>query len=295
MRNDQPVPIVDFYGENKTWSTTELIHSEPLVERSLPNDWKIRPHRHRRLTQLFLLQRGGGTASLDANSHLLAPPCVVIVPEMCVHAFEWTKNSSGIVLSIASPLVHDLNREFGSGSATFARPAILPISGKHDHVVALFEEIDREHQRDLVMKEPMLNSLIKALAISLFRRIIPTPGTNMRLSRASKHFARFSTLVDEHHKTQRSVVSYASEIGITSSHLNSVCQDLARMSALSVIHERVLLAARRSLVYTEKTISGVSSGLGFSDPSYFTRFFKRHMGLSPSTFRRNSGTYDGGE
>jgi len=295
MSSDRPIPVVDFYGESKSWSTTELLHSERLAERSQKYDWKIRPHRHSRLTQLFLLQKGSGTAQLDTIRYAITPPCVVIVPQMCVHEFEWAKNSSGYVISLASPLIHELSRNFGSANASFGTPAVLAVTRKHRNVVTLFEEIDYEHHQSQPMKGALLESLIKALSISLFRPTESHSDAKPTLSRASRHYARFSALVDEHHKTQRSVASYANEIGITPSHLNSICRNLARTSALGVIHERVLLAARRSLVYTEKTIYGVSIGLGFSDPSYFTRFFKRHTGLSPGEYRRNSGTYNGGE
>jgi len=295
MSSDRPVPVVDFYGESRPWSTTELLHSEPLAERSQKNDWQIRPHRHSRLTQLFLLQKGIGTAHLDTVGYSTSPPCVVVVPEMCVHEFAWARNSSGYVLSLASPLVHELSREFGSMSTTFGMPAVIDIAVERGHVITLFEEIDREHRQSLPLKGALLESLIRALAISLFRQPDPGRSGSIKPGRASRHHSRFLALVEEHHKSQRSVASYANEIGITAPHLNAICQKLARMSALGIIHERLLLAARRNLVYTEKTIAGVSLGLGFSDASYFTRFFKRHTGMSPSQFRRRSGTYNGGE
>jgi AraC family transcriptional activator of pobA len=47
----------------------------------------------------------------------------------------------------------------------------------------------------------------------------------------------------------------------------------------------MLLEARRNLVYTSMTIQSVGEALGFTDPAYFTRFFKRQTGLSPKAFR----------
>jgi len=51
-----------------------------------------------------------------------------------------------------------------------------------------------------------------------------------------------------------------------------------------------VLAAKRNLVYTSMTVSVVSHTLGFSDPAYFTRFFKREVGVSPKEFRRQAAT-----
>jgi len=295
MRQHRAIPVVDFYGETETWSTSDLLHIEPLIERSQLYDWKIRAHRHSSLSQFFLLQKGGGVAHVDTVSYELAPPCVLIVPEMCVHDFEWMKNSSGYVLSIASPLTNEVTREIGAGLTVFRKPAIVDISADQTHVESLFTAIQHEHRQDLPQKGPLLDALVRALSIWLFRHVATASKEIERPSRANRHYNRFTMLVDKHHKSQRTVASYANEIGITPSHLNAVCQQLVGGSAISVIHARLFLAAKRSLIYTEKTITGVSHGLGFSDPAYFTRFFKRSAGMTPREYRRNSGTYPGRE
>lgn len=85
------------------------------------------------------------------------------------------------------------------------------------------------------------------------------------------------------------VAHYAHEIGVTPAHLNVLCRQTVDKSALEMIHERLMLEARRNLVYTSMTISQVSYATGFSDPAYFTRFFKREAGVSPKEFRRLAG------
>ncbi len=73
---------------------------------------------------------------------------------------------------------------------------------------------------------------------------------------------------------------------MTSAHLNTLCRRLAGRSALQLLHERLLLEAKRQLTYTNMTIGQVADTLGFSEPAYFTRFFKRHTGFSPKAFRQ---------
>jgi len=90
---------------------------------------------------------------------------------------------------------------------------------------------------------------------------------------------------------QLSVAGYADALGITPSHLNAICQRVSGKSTLDLIHARMVLAARRELAYTERNISSVAHDLGFADPSYFTRFFKRETGMTPGDFRHQSGTY----
>ncbi|MNC62696.1 Bifunctional transcriptional activator/DNA repair enzyme AdaA [compost metagenome] len=69
-------------------------------------------------------------------------------------------------------------------------------------------------------------------------------------------------------------------------HLNNLCRELAGQTALQIIHQRLLLEAKRNLIYTNMSISQLSDGLGFSDPTYFSRFFRRLCGQTPNAFRQ---------
>jgi AraC family transcriptional activator of pobA len=86
------------------------------------------------------------------------------------------------------------------------------------------------------------------------------------------------------------VSDYASRLGITAAHLNALCRQAAGKSALALIHERMILEAKRNLVYTSMTIAVVADTIGFADPAYFTRFFRREVGMSPKEFRVKAGT-----
>ena len=282
------VPSVDFYGDAESWPMSELLHSEPLAERSQRHDWRIRPHRHDALTQLFLLLEGSGTARLDSVRYDLTMANLLIIPQRCVHEFEWNSASQGFVLSIAAPLVDRLESVAGKHLGIFSNPGVISLDEDHGYVATLVRRINDEAAEPRVLQELALESLMQILTIWLARRKPPAPGKTA--SRAARHYQRFVQLVERHHKEHLSVADYAQMIGITAPHLNSVCRQAANRSALATINERLTLAARRDLAYTDRPIAVVAHRLGFSDPSYFTRFFKRETGLTPVAFRRRSGT-----
>jgi transcriptional regulator, AraC family len=91
--------------------------------------------------------------------------------------------------------------------------------------------------------------------------------------------------VENHYREHFPVAHYASEIGMSGVHLNTLCREFHGCSALSVVHQRLLLEAKRSLLYTSMTVSQISDYLGFSDATYFSRFFRRATGASPRGFR----------
>jgi len=286
------VPTVDFYGDAAEWSTSALLHSEPLIERSRLHAWRIRPHRHSSLAQLFWLAEGAGEARFDGERYVLTAPCVVVVPELCVHEFEWGEDSNGYALSIASALVHDLRRQIGAPAGTFAEPDVLAAGDDRAYLEMLFARIQDEYVHARPLKEALLESLVRALAIWVARH-----GAHARraesVSRSAFHYERFTALLERHHRSGWTVADYAKELGITPAHLNAICREQSGANALHLIHERVLLAARRELAYTDKSIADVAASLGFSEPSYFTRFFKRAMRMTPKQYRQRSGTLAG--
>ncbi|MGC3555689.1 helix-turn-helix domain-containing protein, partial [Pseudomonas aeruginosa] len=66
---------------------------------------------------------------------------------------------------------------------------------------------------------------------------------------------------------------YARRLGISPAHLNGVARRHSGQTALGIVHQRLLLEAKRDLVYSAMTVNEIADRLGFSEPAYFTRFF----------------------
>lgn len=99
--------------------------------------------------------------------------------------------------------------------------------------------------------------------------------------------ARFRTHVARDFRRIHRVGDYAEQLGITPGHLNTLCRTTLRKSAGSCVRERLVLEAKRLLLYSDLTAAGIAQSLGFDDPSYFVRFFRREAGLAPGRFRRH--------
>ncbi|WP_134554862.1 helix-turn-helix domain-containing protein, partial [Pseudomonas aeruginosa] len=100
------------------------------------------------------------------------------------------------------------------------------------------------------------------------------------------YLSAFSQLVERHFREHLGIDEYARRLGISPAHLNGVARRLSGQTALGIVHQRLLLEAKRDLVYTAMTVNEIADRLGFSEPAYFTRFFKRLSGVSPSVFRK---------
>jgi len=159
------------------------------------------------------------------------------------------------------------------------------------HIRMAFSALDAEYRGTAAHRDILIEALLGAILVWLTRHAMQTlPVRPKETLRGSRHLVRFSELLEEHYSQHYPVAYYAQEIGITAAHLNLLCRQAIQKSALEMIHERVLLEAKRNLVYTSMTISEVSYAMGFSDPAYFARFFKHRVGQTPKDFRRHAGT-----
>jgi AraC family transcriptional regulator, transcriptional activator of pobA len=97
---------------------------------------------------------------------------------------------------------------------------------------------------------------------------------------------RFVHLVEQHFLDHWPMERYAARLGLSTQRLNRLVRQHARRSALQLVHERLLREACRRLIYVAVPATRLAFELGFDDPAYFSRFFKRHTGLSPQRWRQ---------
>jgi len=98
---------------------------------------------------------------------------------------------------------------------------------------------------------------------------------------------RFQAKIDECYRELHEVGDYASLLHISAGHLSEVVKSQSGKPAIKHIHERLILEARRLLFHTNNSLKEIAYDLGFSDASYFNRFFKRETGATPAECRIN--------
>lgn len=299
MHNHSPlgdIPVFALYGETTQWPTPDLLHCESIAERSRLHDWHIRAHRHADLVHLLVLYEGEVELELEGSTRQTEAPLAIVVPPLCIHGFRFSPTIQGHILTLAAPLVDHLTKVLPEASRTWRRASVqpLPSGGASQRLMELVRHIDGEYRRPASGRDALLGALIQALTIEASRLAIGSSdngssdngNSTTPHQRSRHHLRRFEALVEESFRHQPNIEELAAQLELSSAHLNSICRQQAGTSALALLHQRLLLEARRELTYTNLTIAQVSDGLGFSDPAYFTRFFKRLTGVSPSNFRK---------
>jgi AraC family transcriptional activator of pobA len=284
------IPVFKLYGEHAPWPTADMMHCETIAARSTLHNWEIRPHQHHGLFQLLYLKAGLARIRADDDELAMQAGQVLLVPQMCIHGFNFAPHAEGHVLTLAYPLLARVGGAASEILLGLRKPYLhsLPPGDEGDDLRMHFATLAREYRQAATHRELLLEALLAGMLAWLARQIVPPalqplqPGGP---TRGPHHFGRYCQMIEAEYSSQHAVSWYADRLGISAAHLNALCRQAARQSALELIHERLLLEARRSLAYSARSVSAVSYDLGFADPAYFTRFFKQRVGLSPKAFR----------
>lgn len=106
------------------------------------------------------------------------------------------------------------------------------------------------------------------------------------VSRKNELFRRFIKVLLESHSVSREVLFYANELGVSSGYLNEVCNEVSQHTAKEIIDSTVSARLKYELSYTSKSIQELSDEYNFPSQSYFSRYYKRMTGMTPSEFRK---------
>lgn len=290
MSNKQEsIPKTNLYEEPEGLQAPERLYIESIIDRSRFHKFKIKAHRHHGLHQIFFLTQGEGQATLDGHKVILKAPCLLIVSEMSVHDFDWQPSIDGFILSVSTSLSQSLISNLGALSTLFLQSSIYNLQQNVSNLKRLFEQLFDEFQQFSVGRNQALESLCKLILIELLRVEESSVHASVDNDPKVVRLHQFTQLIEQHYQEQQPVSFYAKKLNITPTHLNVLCRELTERSALMLIHERLLLEIKRSLLYSGASISEISWSMSFSEPAYFSRFFKRMTGVSPKVFRDKVG------
>ena len=288
MRNI--VPSFFLYGEPPRAVEDRFLHIEALDDRSRPNNWNIRPHAHAALNHIFDLTAGGGAIHAESLDASFRTPCSILIPARTIHAFEFDDDTSGTVLTVSETFLREQlvrDSEFGE---LFSAPCLLEFSASSRDAQSLHSSLERL-TLELAWRAPghaaAVESQLQTILVALLRLDHRGRDDVKRAqSRQAELVARFRHLLEAEFHSNQPLAHYTRALGISSSRLRAVCMEVTHRSPIQLIQDRVLLEAKRVLLYSNISVAEAGYQLGFDDPAYFTRFFTKQVGMSPREFRR---------
>ena len=148
----------------------------------------------------------------------------------------------------------------------------------------MFAKIAAEYNRPGEWQHRMLIAYLSVL-LTYLSRLYSEQHKATEISPERTLLKNFQAKVNESFQELHEVGDYAAMLHISAGHLSEVVKMHSGKPAIKHIHERLTLEARRLLFHTDHSLKEIAFTLGFSDPSYFNRFFKRETGQTPSDYR----------
>lgn len=286
------IPQYFLYGEATQDVDERFLHVESIAERSRRHDWTIRPHAHRDLYHLLLVQKGGGVFHAEGNARAFGASSLISVPRSCVHGFEFKSGTDGWIVTASGALLTRITREHTELAPVFDDPSISTIApASVATFAALFDALVAEFRGNLPVRKAAAESWLTTISIAVLRRKLELAPKTARAPNSDALLAsRYRALVETNYRSPLSIADYAKKLCISQERLRVACVRTTGSSPIALLNARRLLEAKRSLLYTNMNIALVAESCGFPDPAYFSRFFTRSTGQSPRAYRLGKRT-----
>ena len=288
----QNVPSFSLYGEHGAAKrAVGPVHVEDIQSRSRKYLWQIGAHRHAELCQCILLTAGPASVVIEELKTKLVGPALVIIPAGAIHSFRFRADTLGYVLTINFQHLTELASAAHQApiEELFSVPRALDLSfdpALADRASQMLECLCKELRRPEAASKPvggwLACSVLYAIAEAVKHSSQPASFSGTDLAR----LRCFRQLIENRFAQHWPIQRFARELGLSETSLNRLCRRLTGSTGFDLLQQRLALEARRRLIYAGDSVSGIASALGFKDSAYFSRFFRRHSGVSPHEFRR---------
>jgi AraC-like DNA-binding protein len=247
------------------------------------------PHAHNFYLLLYVTQ-GHGTHTIDLVSYDLQPGCLFFMTPGQVHHWQLSDDAEGYVVLFETDFYlsrYPGNRLFEYPFFNHAYPPVLYLPEGETDIQLLMERMWMEHTTPAPQQDEVFRSYLHICLELAARRFSASPSAPEpdEPRHAQQVLREFGASINQQFRSHREVQHYADQLHVSPNHLNALCRRQLGKTASSFIQERVLIEARRLLRHTDATVTQVADALGFEDASYFSRYFRKHTGLTAEAFR----------
>lgn len=284
--NKENLPVHDFVDYSEAEGIPFGVYE---FRRLSPNAQAFFPHRH-----LFYaiqhIEGGEGTHIIDFEPYSIKPNSLYFISPSQMHFWQLSSPLDGSVVVfnedfiLSSPSEQGLIYELDFFHNVAGSPHLILSRDQGRSINQIIQHMEKECRSNAYGRLLILRSYLRILLIRI-QQMFETDRVKNDSVKRSPLVNNFKKMVSEHFLTQRSISSYADELGVSEAHLYDIVNKIAGVTPGQIIWNEISLEAKRQLAHTDLTIAEICYKLNFEDPSYFSRFFRRETGMSPKSFR----------
>ncbi|MGA9211806.1 helix-turn-helix domain-containing protein [Kaistella sp.] len=269
------------YDDNSLFET-ENFNDFFIHDLSAPN-YKLKlpqPLYRNTANSLLIITNGKAIKSAGLDNYTISNNSILLVPAGHITATsEISKNASGFWLHFSDNFLSHTNIDI---SDWLAKPVIHFDENEMQNLIVLLKRMEA------LNVNPQNTELIKLYLATFLAEIKKSAdfSQSKQFTAPERVTLKFKRLLNLNVSKQKSVSFYAQELNVSPSHLNKSVKAILGKSASQLIDEMLLLEAKVLIRKNKMSFSEIAFQIGFEDPSYFGRFFKKHTGFSPTEFRK---------
>lgn len=245
------------------------------------------PHKHD-FYLVMLFTKGSGTHEIDFESYPVKPGALFFMRPGQLHVWNLSKDADGFIFfhdgiffnqSLQSPGLQasSWHRVF------YGRAHHLCTKKAQNTLLPLFKELTGEFKHPGLLEYQKIQALLTLVYIQL-QRILPPQAETHHPGYLEK-LRQFREEIEKHYKNHKTASDYAQVLNLSDKHLNRICRSCVNKTSTELISERLIEEAKRLLLSSNRTISQIADDLGYKDKSYFSRNFRKSVGMSPHNFQ----------
>ena len=239
---------------------------------------------------IYWIKEGKGVYNVDFESYEFDGNVLFFLSPGQIFSVDSEKVKTAYKLSFTQDFyciqIHD--KEVSCNGVLFNNiyetPFVKPCEKDIKALDFILESLIEELQQTQAAQYDMLQSYLKQFIIRSVR--IKKENHVLKDDVETKLFKDFSVLVHQNFKSMHAVSDYAERLGVSPKTLSKHFQKIGVETPSDFIKHRIILEAKRQLLYSSESVKQIAYTLGFNDPAYFNRFFKKHTLLSPLQFKK---------
>jgi len=264
------------------------VYIRTFQEHKQEHPFVMKPHGHDFYLLMFFT-KGQGSHTIELETYPVHSGSVFFMSPSEVHEWNLSEDSDGYVVFFnASFYRMEANPQHLSElpfyqSGGKLRYAEVPENARKE-LSDVFSLMMQAYRHESTYRERILRAYLDVILFQLSALIAPQ---RKQLAHAVSIIPALEHLIEKHYAEHQPVTFYAEQLHVSVSQLNTSTRQQLNKTVTELLQERLIAEARRLLAYSNKTVSEIAWQLNFSDNSYFSRFFKKHIGLTPEAFRKN--------
>lgn len=270
----------------------ELLEGEYLRVTRLHKDLNklsVVPHRHDHY-EMLIVEKGKGKHSIDFKIFDIKPDQVYFLHPGQVHLIEPFERDGWLILFGEELFkrflaIHPHEDEVGLLDSYTSKPYI----DLDTNLSLIFKLIIKQLRAELAAEKQDVDILLHYVSLLLLHgnraQIVQHPKEQLSL-RNKELFSQLKRKIETNFKQEHLAAYYADVLGVDIKLLNKICRQSTGLTVFELLQERLLTESKIQLQTYAGSVKEISYALGFNDPAFFGRFFKKHTSLTPAEFRK---------